>query len=505
MDGESQTADVLSGAGIGGRVVRGGTQRAAGFVAANLITLIGAVLLTRHLGVEDFGRFGTVMALLAIVQGVADAGLTMTGSRELALIDDRDRRRELLSHVLGLRVVLTAAGIAFAVLFAYVAGYDETLVAGTLIAGLGIFLISVQSAMLLPLAVEMRNGTIALNEVARQFVLVAGWAALVVAGAALLPFFAMQLAAGVVLLAITPLLLARHHFVAPRWNAEQIRSLAAIGLPVAFATVLGVVYLRLLVVLMSVVSDSETEIGYYVTSARVIEVFSALPVLLVTVVVPVLTVAARDDDARLRYVTARMTEAMALAGVLIAVVLAIGAEPVVVALAGEAYEPAADVVRIQCLALITIFVTSAFVPTLLGMGRVRELALATAVGLVALLAFGLALIPPLEATGAAIAAVAADVMLCAAAWAALRRAGPGRALDTRNLARIALAGLAAGAVAFVPGVPDAVLAVLAGAVFVAAVLALRVVPPELVGAMRARLGRVSAGGEDGGPPDTLTQ
>ena len=132
--------------------------------------------------------------------------------------------------------MLTAIGVALAVLFALVAGYDQTLVQGTILAGAGIFLVSVQSAMLLPLGVEMRNGTIAVNEVARQFVLVTGWAALAIAGAALLPFFAVQLAAGIVLLAITPLLLARHHFVAPRWDVQRIRDLAAVGLPVAIAT-----------------------------------------------------------------------------------------------------------------------------------------------------------------------------------------------------------------------------------------------------------------------------
>ena len=88
-DGDRQFPDVLGDHEVGGRVVRGGAQRAIGFVAANLLTLAGAVILTRYLGVDDFGRFGTVMALLAIVQGIADAGLTMTGSRELALTDDR--------------------------------------------------------------------------------------------------------------------------------------------------------------------------------------------------------------------------------------------------------------------------------------------------------------------------------------------------------------------------------------------------------------------------------
>ncbi len=58
-------SDVLAGEDVAHRVVRGGAQRAIGFVATNLLTAAGAVVLLRYLGVADFGRYGTVMALVA--------------------------------------------------------------------------------------------------------------------------------------------------------------------------------------------------------------------------------------------------------------------------------------------------------------------------------------------------------------------------------------------------------------------------------------------------------
>ncbi len=486
-DAELRAGDVLAGADVGRHVVRGGAQRAAGFVLTNLLSVLGAVLLLRYLGVEDFGRFGTVMALLAIVQGVSEAGLTLTGSREMAISDDEERR-EVLAHVLGLRIVLTGIGVVVAVAFAVAAGYDRDMVLGTLIAGVGIFCISVQSAMLLPLSIELRNGTLAVNEVLRQGVLVGAFAACVVAGAALLPFFGGQLLSGLVLLLATPLLLARRHLVAPRWSRDRLRALAAVGLPVAASSVLGIIYFRLLVVLMSLISGDAEQIGLYVTSARIVEVFVGLPFLLITVSLPVLSVAARDDNARLEYVTARTTEVMALGGVLIALVLAIAARPIVLALGGASYEDAVPVLQIQSLALITIFLTAAWNPTLLGMGRTRSLVIASGIGVAAVFAAGFALIPPLEAQGAAIAAVAADVVLCGVTYGMLRRAGPGRRLPHGALGRIALAALPAAALALIPGVPPLVLAVAAGALFTGLAVALHVVPPEIVDAALA-LGR----------------
>jgi GT2 family glycosyltransferase/O-antigen/teichoic acid export membrane protein len=476
---------VLTDEQVGQRVIAGGAQRAAAFVAANLLTVAGAVVLLRYLGVGDFGRYGTVLALIGVVQGISDAGLTATGTRELSLCETDAERRDVLAHILGLRVALTAVGVAVAIGFAAVAGYDGDLVLGTLLAGIGVFLTSVQTAMLLPLGVQLRNGVIAVVEVARQLILVLAFVALATSDAGLVPFFGAQILVGFVLLAVTPVLLASAELVAPRWTPARIRALAVIGLPVAVATVLGVLYLRLLIVLMSIVEADEEQIGYFVTSTRVFEVVGGLPFLIGAVVLPVLTVVARDDRERLVYMTGRITHVMALGGVLIALVLWTLAEPLVVLLGGEEYRPSAPVLQIQCFAAITVFVIAGWQPTLFGLGRVRASAVAIAVGVIAVLAAGLVLIPDHGATGAAIAAVVGDVVLCIAVYVALRRAGPGPWFSGSMSLRLAAAAAVGVAVGLIPGVPDGVRAVAVTAVFAAAVLLLRAVPDELTHAARS--------------------
>jgi O-antigen/teichoic acid export membrane protein len=459
-------------------------QRSVGFLLTNVLALVGAVVLLRYLGVEDFGRYGTVMALVSIVYGISDAGLTMTGSRELAVRRERDAQRQVLAHVLIMRIALTGAGVIAAVAFAVFADYGSELVLGTALAGFGIFLASIQSAMLLPLNVELRNARIAFNEVFRQAVLVAAFAALALLGAGLLPFFAAHIVLGVLLLLVAPLLLGRQHLVAPRWSTGQMRALIEIALPVAIANVLGILYLRILVVLMSVLSNDPVEIGDFVTSTRVVELVAGLPFLLGTVILPVVTVAARDDPRRMRYINARMTETMALGGVLVAIVVSFAARPVILALGGDDYEGAVGVLQIQCLAVVTIFLAAAWNQTLVGLGQVRALVVTTAAGLTAVVVAGVALIPALDAEGAALAAVIADIVLCLATYLALRHAGPGRELSLGPVLRIGVAAVPAVLVGFVPGLPDVVSALAAGAVFVATAVALKAVPAELVDAAR---------------------
>ena len=479
-------SSALSGPDVGRRVVRGGAVRVAGFAASNVFAAAGAVVALRYLGVEEFGRYGTVLALVAIVQGITEAGLSVTGTREVSLAVSAEERRGLLAHIVGLRIAFTGAGVLGAVLFGLLVGYDSTLVLGTLIAGTGVFLISVQAAMLIPLSVDLRNGTLTLNEVLRQGLLVIGFVVLALAGAQLLAFFALQIVAGVVLLAVTPWLIERRDLVRPHWTLEQLKRLAVIGLPVALASVLMAVYFRVLVVIMSLLSGDERQIGLFVTSTRIFELAAALPLILSTIVLPVMTVAARDNRARLRYVVQETTQLFALIGVFAAIVIVLAAEPILRILGGEEYVAAAPLLRIQSIAVLTLFVSAAWSPALIGMHKQGSVAAATGIGLAVAIAGGLIMVPLWEAHGAAWAAAIADLFVVSAAYVLLRRAGPGRELRLTFVPRLVLASAFAFAVVLIPGLPALADAVLAAAVYVGAAFALRIVPPGLSELLPAR-------------------
>src|SRR3954463_15909220 len=126
-------ADVLDAPEAGGLVVRGGALRIAGFAAGTLLSLVGVVAVTRHLGGVDYGRYQSVMALVAIVAAVSDAGLGTLALREHAQAAP-DRRDALLDALLGLRVTLAAAGVLVAAAAAALFGYDAAMIAGAALA-----------------------------------------------------------------------------------------------------------------------------------------------------------------------------------------------------------------------------------------------------------------------------------------------------------------------------------------------------------------------------------
>ena len=472
--------DVLRTPQAGARVIRGGALRGLGYGAGILLAAGTSVLLLRYLGVVDFGRYATVAALLGIVSGITDAGLTAVGARELAVREPADRA-VVLRNLVALRLVVTPIGVAAAVLFALAAGYGSTLVWGTLLGGLGVLLVNTQATMMMPLSVELRLGALTAFEVARAALTLAGVGLLVALGAGLLPFFGVQAAVGAVVLAATPLVLQRTGLL-PAFDRPVARLLVREALPLAAALAMNVVYFRVLVILTSLLGTAEAT-GYFGTSFRIFEVLFGLPLLVLSVALPVLSVAGHEDEERLRYSLQRMTEVALLAAVLLVLAIVVLAEPAIVLLAGEDFRGAAPVLQIQAVALIGVFVGQTWQLGLVAVRRQSALGWANGIALALVVVLGLALIPPYGATGAAVAAVLGESALALLLLVFLRRARPGLVPRFGFAARVAVAGAIATPFLFVP-IPPLAAAAGAAAAFLAAALAAGALPPELLAAFR---------------------
>jgi O-antigen/teichoic acid export membrane protein len=473
-------SDVLRTPQAGARVIRGGAVRGVGYGAGVLLAAGTSVLLLRYLGVVDFGRYATVAALLGIVSGVTDAGLTAVGARELAVRRPVDRA-VVLRNLVALRLVVTPIGVALAVLFAVAAGYDSTLVWGTLLGGLGVLLVNTQATMMMPLSVELRVGALTAFEVARAALTLAGVGLLVALGTGLLPFFGVQAAVGAVVLAATPLVLQRAGLV-PGFDRAVARMLVREALPLAAALAMNVVYFRVLVILTSLLGTAEAT-GYFGTSFRIFEVLFALPLLVLGVALPVLSVAGHEDLERLRYSLQRLTEVALLGAVLLVLVIVVLAEPAIVLLAGEEFREAAPVLQIQAVALIGVFLGQAWQLTLVAVRRQSALGWANGIALALVVGLGFALIPSHGAIGAAVAAVLAESVLALLLLAFLWREQSGLVPRFAFALKVALAGAAATPFLFLP-IPALLGAAGAAAAFLGAAAALRAIPAELVAAFR---------------------
>lgn len=455
--------DILDTVAAGPAAIRGGALRAGGYVAGILVALATAPFLVRHLGVVGFGRYMLVISLLAAISGLTDAGLTYVGIREYA-VRHGAAREALARNLLGIRMALTLAGVAVATVFAIAAGYDRTLVLGTLITGGALLLQMNQNVLTIPLATELRFGWVSAIDLLRQVVSAIAILALVVAGASLLPFFAASLAGGLVALAMTVVLVRRTIPIRPAFDVSAWWALLRDTLPFAAATSINAAYLRIGIVVLSLLG-TELQTGYFATSYRIVEVALALPALVVGAVFPVMARAARDDLARLAYGVRRVFEVSLILGVWLALCIELGAPFAIDVIGGQAAQPSVDVLRIQGLAVIATFVTMACGYPLLALRQHRSLLIANGVALAMSIALLVALVPAYQARGAAVATVGAEIGLAIATAVLLRRAHPEIRLPLGSLPAVALAAALAGAVILVPGLHDLVRVAIATALY----------------------------------------
>jgi O-antigen/teichoic acid export membrane protein len=350
----SATADVLDTPSAGALAIRGSALRGLGYAVGTLLTLASAPLLVRHLGVVDFGRYFTVISLIAVVGGVTDIGLATVALREYS-VRTGAARDLFMREIAGLRLVLTGTGVLGAVAFTALAGYGADLVLGTALAGAGLLLTVVAHTFSIPLAVHLRIGWLTLVDIGVKALGVALVVALVLASAGVVGFLAIAIPTSIVALAVNLALTRGQMPLRPSLRWTELWRLLRETLTLAVATVLSTLYARVVILVMSLTATGLTT-GYFGTAARVMEAAVGMPLALVGTTFPIFARAARDDEGRLRYVVQRVAEVALIVGVWMTLVITVGADAISdVLVGGPDAEPVGDVLRILALGLTLIF------------------------------------------------------------------------------------------------------------------------------------------------------
>ncbi len=377
-DQEAALRDVLDTPQAGPRAIRGAGLRVGSYVTATLLTLISAPLLTRHLGSVRFGQYYVVVALVALVGGLTEGGLGTIGLREYAMLAGSARER-FMRNLLGMRLAFSSIGALGAVGFAALADYPAAMLAGTAVAGLGIVIATVQSTLAVPIYSSLRIGRQVAMELLTQVLTVTLVVLGVLAGAGILPFLAIPVPAGLFLLGWTFLYVRGEAPVWPAFAVAQWRSVFRETYPVAASTAVQTLYLRSVILIMSLVAG-KLAVGTYALSIRVMEILAGIPLLLVTTAFPIVARAARDDRQRLRYVIQRMFDTGLVVGVGMAVPTMLAAGFIMSVLVGNGGGMAASVLRIQAPALLLTFLSVGAGSVLIVTRRHRALLLSTVVG-----------------------------------------------------------------------------------------------------------------------------
>lgn len=475
---EKLEQDVLDTPAAGGLIIRGGAMRLGSYAGVLALSVLSTALLTRHLGVVEFGRYTTVISLVSIVSVVTDAGMSNLGTREYAVRVGADRE-DLLRDLLGLRVSLTMVGVVLATAFAVAAGYDTPLLAGTVVAGVAMVVLVLQHTLSIPLGATLRLGVISLLELARQALTVAAIVVLVLLGAGVFPLLAVALVVNALLVPLTAAAVRGQISMRMRMRPRRWAALIRLTVYFALATAVGTLYVYAAQILTSLVASGHQS-GLFAASFRVFVVTAGIPGLLVGGALPMLARAARDDRERLSYALGRIFEVSLILGVAAAVGMLGGAQFIIEVIAGPKYAAAAGVLRIQGLAMVASFLTAGWGFALISIKRYGGLLAANAAAFVVSCALTISLAATYGARGAAIATVGGESTLAIGSLIVLVRGRPELRPGLSLIPKVALAAAPAVALALLPDLSSLVRAVLALLLYGLVIGLTRAVPREIL-------------------------
>ena len=476
--------DILDTAEAGATVIRGSVLRLGAYATGTLVTVASSAMVIRHLGVVNSGLFITVMAVVMIVATLSDLGLTSVAVRDYST-RVRSERKRLLRNLMGIRVSLALCASVAAVSFALIVGYPSVMVLGTAVAALGTLVLILQDGCSVPLQVGLRFRWVAGLQFAIQVGVAIEAVLFVLAGAGLLPFFALQLPIALPALLVTTVVGGQDARAVPTINAGEWRRMIRRILPYSGAVVLSVIYFQIAQIMVSLLSSSR-ETGYFGVSFRVLVSFTALPSVLVAGALPLLARAAHDEPVRFDYAGVRLAETMAIAGCGVALTAFLGARFAIDVVAGPHFHPSVMVLRILSVALVGTFLIGARGYALLSLDRLRAMLVSNAVALFVVLAVGVPLIRSHGAIGAAVAMVAAELTLAGGYDYALTRGRPALQLGRRFVVAVATTTLGVAIVMTALALPPVASAAVGSTLYVSILLGLGVVPPEILDAFRRR-------------------
>jgi O-antigen/teichoic acid export membrane protein len=472
------SGDILDSRAAGGLIIRGGAVRAAGFVLSTLLALLGIALVTRHLGVTDFGRFQTIISLITVVGTISEAGMGTLGLREYAQREGEDRERHMRT-LLGVRIAFTLVGAAVAAAIAAAVGYDWDLVLGTLLAGLGLVFIVMQTTLTIPLAVGLRNVALTLVDLLRQALTVSGYVLLVVIGAGVVAFLGVTIPVGIVVVAVAAVLVRGQIPLRPSFDLREWGRLLSAAAAFSMATAVGTIYLYAAQILTAAVTDSR-DTGLFAASFRVFVVIAGVPALLITVAFPLLSRAARDDRERLAYAVQRLLDTTSILGFGAAIALVVGAPAIIDVMAGSTFADAVPALRIQGATLAATFILAPLGFALLSLHAHREILVVNTIALAVMLVAVTLLASQLGPEGAALGTVIGETTLAASYVIALRLRAPDILPGAERPLRALAAAAPCFAILLIDGLPSWVAAAIALAAYAVLLVALRAVPDELL-------------------------
>ena len=385
--------------------------------SAGLLFLL-LIVAGRTLGEVEFGKFSFALALGTIFETLMDFGFHQVTIRAVAR--DKSRAPELLQHTLGLKLIWATGGLVTLVATATLLRPEQDVRAACYLLGgslvLRSYMLTIRGVLQ---GLELFAWDSAIVVADRGILLAFGVAALV-SGAGLHGLAIAFVAARAVALGLSAWLTrAQFGGFGLRFDPAIWSELQRTALPIGFFLVVLNVYAYVDSVMLGVMR-TDVETALYTVAYRAYEGLSYPAAALAAVLTPRLSDLFRSDRLRHRQLAVRGLAASASLAVVISVLAYVLASPIMIAIWGNNFAPAAMPFRILSVGLAFVFAIWVLHAIAISVDRERLLLKTAIAGVVTNVALNLYVIPSMGASGAALATVAGELVSLAVLLVSLR-------------------------------------------------------------------------------------
>lgn len=379
-----------------------------------LVGVVITAILSRILGVEQYGSYALLLSYGAILQIIADFGLYLTLTREVA--QEPHLEQERVSTITSLRLALFILVFLVGLIGVLIIPLYRPLLIPFIVVQVGLMF---QSISQLFMGIYQKYGTVwraTIGDVVGRMIQLAGvlgFSVFFAHSSDATPMNALLYMAAMFTIstAVTHAIHARYVPSITPWrlsfSREEWKRLIRVSWPIAALLILNAIYFRIDIVMISLLRN-QYEVGLYGLAYGVIERALFFPAMFGGLLLPQISTLVTKKSSEARKLLEQGVYAMTLVGVIVFIVCAVYAEDIIIFLSGVEFAAAAPLLRALSIALFVMFLGNIFGFTLIALQKQKQL-----LYLYAVLAFGnvvlnALLIPRFGALAAAYTTVATE-------------------------------------------------------------------------------------------------
>lgn len=269
---------------VAGAAVRSLASLTGARIVSVVLQFIAFAMLARGLSPAGFGIFTFGLAFGRLFSVITNFGFKQVVTRDAAQRPEDEPW--LLSNFFYLRIVLGVGAFAMLAGALAVTGYDPEQRTAALVAGTLLLLSSLES-FTAALEIRLRMTWVAIADVVEAVALFGAVVVLLGAGAGVIAFLWAYVASNVLHGAIVTVAALRTAPLAWRPRFDRWIPLARAAAPLGLAAVLGIIYYQVDVAILARLKPA-ADVGEYGAAYRFLDAANLLPILMMTVLAPIL-------------------------------------------------------------------------------------------------------------------------------------------------------------------------------------------------------------------------